>query len=223
MKKLTSLLITALVSFTALAQYDPDAKAVLDAMSANYRKATAFSANFSQQIVNKNAGLDETLSGKITVKGNKYKLEVSEQEVYNNGKEVWAYSPENLEVTVSKYDPAEEEITLSNVYDLYKKGFKYSLVSIQPNGDRIVELGPEDRSKTYFKIRMVINSGNELKNFTVFEKSGNNYTYTVENYKALTAVADATFIFDKAKAEEALNKGITDPKKKKVIEVVDFR
>lgn len=209
MKKVILLLTIAILSQGAFAQYDPEAKAVLDAMSAKYKKVTAFSASFSQKIENPSAGIDETLEGSITVKGGKYKLEILDSEIYNNGKEVWVYSPELEEVTVTTYDPTEEEITPGNVYDLYKKGFKYALISKMENGDRVIELDPESREKSYHKIRMIINAKDEVKNFTVFEKTGNKYLYTVSNFKPLSSLSDAFFTFDTSKYPD--------------VEIVDFR
>jgi outer membrane lipoprotein carrier protein len=209
MKKLIILSSLIILVLSASAQYDPEAKTVLDAMSTKYKKIGAFSASFSQKIENKMASVDEEITGKITVKGNKYKLEVIENEIFNNGKEVWVYSPELKEVTVSTYSPEEEEITPGNVYDIYKKGFKYALISTLANGDRIIELDPVSRDKTYHKIRLNIDNQNSLNTFTVFEKSGNQYVYSVKDFKAISSLQDSFFTFD--------------PAKYKGVEVIDFR
>ena len=206
-----NLLMIGLVVFaiTAQAQYDPEAKAVLDAMSGKYKKMAGFSASFKQEIKNESAGLDESLEGKITVKGSMYKLEMADIEVFNNGKEVWVYTPEMEEVTVSNYDASEEEISPGNIYDIYKKGFKYALISKMGNGDRVVEMDPESRDKSYHKIRMIINAKDELKTFTVFERSGNKYVYTVQNIKPISNLSASQFVFDTAKNPD--------------VEVIDFR
>ena len=209
MKKVILLITIVILSQGALAQYDPDAKIVLDAMSAKYKKVVAFSASFSQKIENQSAGIDESMEGKITVKGSKYKLDILDSEIYNNGKEVWVFTPDLEEVTVSTYDPSEEEITPGNVYDLYKKGFKYALISEMSNGDRVIELDPESREKSYHKIRMIIDAKNAVKSFTVFEKTGNRYLYTVTNFKPLTSLTDSFFNFDTSKYPD--------------VEIVDFR
>lgn len=209
MKKLIILSSLFALTLSASAQYDPEAKAILDAMSAKYKRTGAFSAKFSQKIENQSAGVDEEIEGKITVKGDKYKLEVIDNEIFNNGKEVWVYSPELKEVTVSTFNPEEEEITPGNVYDIYKKGFKYALISNLPNGDRVIELDPESRDKTFHKIRLIIDNKNDLKTFTVFERSGNKYIYSVKGFNAIASLPDSFFTFDLTK-----HKGV---------EVIDFR
>lgn len=208
MKKVyTYLFLVVSILFTE-AQYDKSALSVLDAMSNKYKSAGAFSATFSQRLTNEDAGIDETLTGKISVKGEKYVLDVAGQRIFNNGTDIYNYNPEISEVTISPYDPEESEITLSNVYDLYKNGFKYVLTSTESNGDRLIDLDPESREKSYFKIRMIIGAKNDLKSFTVFERTGNKYIYTIESFQSAN-LGDSYFTFD--------------TKKYPNVEVIDFR
>ncbi|MEM6642023.1 MAG: outer membrane lipoprotein carrier protein LolA [Bacteroidota bacterium] len=208
MKKIISPSLLFLLAFISTAQYDKEALAVLDAMSANYQSVEAFKASFSQQLINESAGIDETMSGKITVKGDMYVLQVAGQQIYNNGKDVYTYNPEISEVTISSYDPEESEITLSNVYDLYKNGFKYVLTSTDAKGNRIIDLDPESRDKSYFKIRMSITAKDELNSFTVFERSGNQYVYSINAFEE-TSLPTNYFTFDTSKYPN--------------VEVIDFR
>ena len=209
MKKLAvyTLLFVSVIT-TIKAQYDPAALSVLDAMSAQYKSTESFKASFAQTLTNESAGIDETLSGQIAVKGDKYVLDVAGQRIFNNGTDVYNYNPEISEVTISTFDPEESEITLSNVYDLYKNGFKYALTSTESNGDRIIDLDPESRDKSYFKIRMVINAKDELSSFTVYERSGNQYLYTIEAFQP-ASLPDSHFTFDTSKYPN--------------VEVLDFR
>ncbi len=208
MKKLIIYTITLLILVVLKAQYDPSALKVLDAMSSKYKKIEAFKANFSQKLTNKSAGIDETISGQIAVKNDMYVLDVAGQRIFNNGTDVYTYNPEISEVTISTYDPEEAEITLSNIYDLYKDGFKYVLNSTESNGDQVIDLDPESRDKSYFKIRMIISSKNELKSFTVFERTGNQYLFDIESFQS-TNFPDSHFTFDTSKYPN--------------VEVIDFR
>lgn len=203
-------LISFLVLATAAsAQYDANALAVLNAMSTKYKKINAYQATFSQNVKNEIAEVNESLNGKIFVKGDKYKLEVAGQEIFNNGEEVWSFNKELGEVTVTVYDPAEQEINLGNIYDLYKEGYKYNLVTTSAAGERFVELDPESRDKSYYKIKMTIDKNDELKNFTVLERSGNIYFYEIKGFEPKPNLTDATFNFDMAKHPN--------------VELIDFR
>ena len=208
MKKLVIYSLTLAIFLCSKAQYDPAALRALDAMSGKYKSIDAFKASFSQKLTNESAGIDETISGQIAVKNDMYVLDVAGQRIFNNGTDVFTYNPEISEVTISTYDPEEAEITLSNIYDLYKDGFKYVLASTESNGDRIIDLDPETRDKSYFKIRMVISTKDELKSFTVFERTGNKYLFTIEAFQPST-YQDSYFTFDTSKYPN--------------VEVIDFR
>ncbi|MEQ8627474.1 outer membrane lipoprotein carrier protein LolA [Ekhidna sp.] len=207
MKKLIIASLTFLV-LQVQAQYDPEALAVLDAMSNKYKQIEAFKASFSQKLTNENAGLDETISGDIAVKGDMYVLEVAGQKIYNDGTDIYTYNAEINEVTISPYEPEDSEITLSNIYDIYKSGFKYVLAEKKADGDRVIELDPESRDKSYFKIRMTINAKDELKSFTVFERTGNKYLYSINSFTP-TSLNNSYFKFDVSKYPN--------------VEVIDFR
>jgi len=209
MKKIIVALTVAFVHNFAFAQYDPDAKNILDAMSNKYKSIPAFSATFKQNLKNDGAGLDETMEGKITVMKDMYKLEIAGQEIYNDGTDVWSYSSEINEVTVSPYDPDESEISLGNIWDIYKEGFKYVLLSAKEDGANVIDLDPENRDKSYYKIRMVINNDNTLNRFTVFEQSGNQYTYSISDFETKNNLSASDFTFDVSKYPD--------------VEVIDFR
>ena len=185
-----------LVNFkTIKAQYDPDALKVLDAMSNKYRKTSSFQVTFLQRLINESVKMDEKISGTISVKNDKYVLTIAGQKIYNNGTDVYTYNEELKEVTVNKYQPEESEISIHNIYDLYKEGFKYALISIMSNGDRIIEMDPIRKDLSFFKVMMVINSKDQLKSFTIYERSGNKYVYTIDAFKSLE-LSDSYFTYD---------------------------
>src|SRR6185436_15414468 len=128
MKKLVFALAGALFIKAAVAQYDPKALEVLEAMSKRYKAITAFESNLTSTLVNESAGVKDEFKGKLTVKGDKYRLELEEQHVYNNGTTIWTYLPASKEVNVDNFDPKSEDLNPSKFYEMYKKGFKYLLM-----------------------------------------------------------------------------------------------
>ncbi|MEQ8473338.1 MAG: outer membrane lipoprotein carrier protein LolA [Marinoscillum sp.] len=195
MRKLIYVFVIICAALGANAQYDPEALIVLDAMSSKYKKIGSFEASFTQEMINESAKINETIKGEIAVKGDMYVLKVAGQEIFNNGVDVYSYSEELEEVTVSTYQPEEQDITLGNIYDLYKDGFKYNLASKSSNGDRLVELDPESKEKSYYKIKLVIDKNDDLKEFTVFEHSGNKYIYKIKGFKEKN-LTDEFFTFN---------------------------
>jgi len=212
----TILLISALVIGLiqcVLGQYDPKAREVLDAMSNKYQSIPSFKASITHTLENQQENLNEEFSGDITVKGDMYRLDMGGQEVINNGITLWTYLEDVNEVNIADYDPEDEELSPSKIYDLYKTGYKYILIEELPNqGDSydIVDLIPEDKDNQFFKIRMVISKKEHtLKSWKMFDKTGNVYTYQITDFNPNLDISDSFFVFD-ASAYEG-------------VEVIDFR
>lgn len=185
------------------AQNDPQAKEVLDAMSAKYKKIPAYSADITSSLINEVDGINEEFGGKITVKGEMYKLEMDDQVVINNGTTVWTYLPDVNEVNIDTYNPDEDEISPSKIYDAYQKGYKYLYVGDETeNGTAVsvIDLVPNDKDAQFFKIRLFITKkDHSLKSWTMFDKSGNKYKYTIKNFNGKIQPKDSVFSFDATK------------------------
>ncbi|HEY0743255.1 MAG TPA: outer membrane lipoprotein carrier protein LolA [Chryseosolibacter sp.] len=211
-KPFLALLLLFFVKLT-FAQYDAKALETLDAMSKKYKSIPAFEANISYTLTNDVEKINEEFKGKITVKGDKYRLVLPEQEVINNGTTMWTYLPEAKEVNIDNYDPNSDEINPSKIYDIYKKNFKYLYLADKTEGGVLceeIDLVPEKKDAQYFKIKMFISKKDKsIQSWTMFDKSGNRYKYTISKFNPNSAVADAFFTFD--------------PKKYPGVEVIDLR
>lgn len=213
MKKALLAVLLLILAATAQAQYDPKALEILDAMSKKYKVIPSFEANFSYTLTNEVEKINEEFKGKMMVKGDKYRLILPEQEVINNGTTVWTYLPEAKEVNIDNFDPASDDINPSKFYEIYKKGFKYLYLEDKTEGGvlcEVVDLVPEKRDAQYFKVRMnIIKKDKSIHSWTMFDKAGNLYKYTITKFNAAAKIDDTTFAFD--------------PKKYPGVEVVDLR
>lgn len=200
MKNFIFLIFSLLAVQAAVAQYDPQALATLDAMSKKYKDYTSFEANIITTMTNETEGIKEETKGKITVKGDKYRLVIPEQEIINNGTTQWTYIPSAKEVTVDNYDANTSEINPSKIYDLYKKGFKYLHNGERTEGGVVVEeidLVPEKKDAQFFKIKMIISKKDRsIQSWTMMEKGGTHYKYTISKFTPNVTVADTFFAFD---------------------------
>jgi len=203
MKKSLFALAGALLIKTAAAQYDPKALEVLEAMSKKYKSISSFEANLTSTLVNESAGVKDEFKGKITVKGDKYRLELPEQQVYNNGTTVWTYLPEQKEVNIDNFDPKSEDLNPSKIFEMYKKGFKYILIGDKTDEGVLcdeVDLVPEKKDAQYFKIKMLISKKDKsVTSWTMFDRGGNRYKYIITKFVPNIKVEDAFFTFDKKK------------------------
>ncbi len=208
-----SLVLLLAVSVSVSAQYDPKALEILEAMSAKYKSFPSFEANIAYNMTNDVDKINEEFKGKITVKGNKYRLTLPEQEVINNGSTIWTYLPDAKEVNIDNYDPSSEDINPSKMHEVYKKGFKYLYLQDKAEGGVLceeIDLVPEKKDAQYFKIKMFVNKKDKtIQSFTMFDKGGNRYKYTITKFTPNAKVEDSYFVFD--------------PKKYPGTEVIDLR
>ncbi|HMJ48519.1 MAG TPA: outer membrane lipoprotein carrier protein LolA [Ferruginibacter sp.] len=207
MKKIyISFLIIFGITVSAIAQVpkgmgssDPDAKKVLDAISAKFRTYKSVQAKFSLKVENavgKNLG---TKSGTVYMKGTKYRISVPGQEIFSDGSNVWTYDKASKEVTINKIDPAANSITPQKLFtNFYDKDFLYKLNGIaKMNGKNMqeVELTPIDKSKAFHKVLLYVDNSS-IQTTRIYEKAGNRYTYSISNMKTNGSVGDDIFVFD---------------------------
>jgi outer membrane lipoprotein-sorting protein len=213
MKKSIFSLIGIIIANLAVAQYDPKALEILEAMGKKYKSIPSFEVDFTQSLTNESAGVKEEVKAKFTVKGDKYKLELAEQQVYNNGTTVWTYLPSSKEVNVDNFDPKSDDLNPSKMFEIYKKGFKYLLLGEKNEGGVMcdeVDLVPEKKDAQYFKIKMMISKKDRsVQSWTMFDRSGNRYRNTITKFVPNVKVDDSFFAFD--------------PKKFPGVEVIDLR
>ncbi|MEP7165127.1 MAG: outer membrane lipoprotein carrier protein LolA [Ferruginibacter sp.] len=178
---------------------DPEAKKVLDGVSAKFKNYKSVQAKFLLRIENASGKSLGTKTGTVYMKGTKYRISVTGQEIYCDGTNIWTYDKVSKEVTINKIDPSANSITPQKLFtNFYDKDFLYKLNgSVKMNGKAMqeVELTPIDKTKAFHKVLVYVDKS-VINTTKVFEKTGNRYTYSVSNMATNGSIADATFIFD---------------------------
>ncbi|UOQ70633.1 LolA family protein [Hymenobacter cellulosilyticus] len=204
MKKVLALLaLSVTMAHAASAQQDPKAGKILDQMSAKYQAMKAFKANFTQTLENDAAKVKENLTGDITVSGQKFRIKLNGQEIINNGQTMWTYMKAENEVNISDFDPDEQEVSPTQIFTLYKKGYKYTYVQETKEAGEacdVIELSPENKDNPVFKVRLTVSKVDKsVKSWKMFKKNGNRYTYTIRKFQPNPPIDATTFNFDKTK------------------------
>ena len=102
--------------FFLSSQDDNKAVELLDKMSDNYKKMKGFTSSFTYSMNNLIEDIKDSFEGKISVRDEKYILFIEGQKIINDSKTVWTYIEELNEVTISEFDPSEQEISLNNIF-----------------------------------------------------------------------------------------------------------
>ena len=207
-KKLLSLIfiLSGFTSFSqnnSLGKSDPDAKKILDNVSAKFQTYKAVEAHFSLKIENsagKNLG---TKSGVVSMKNSKYRISVSGQEIYSDGTNIWTYDKSANEVQITKFDPSTSTITPQKMFtNFYDKDFLYKLNGESKQGNKTlqeIELTPVDKTKPFFKVLVEVDKKTKsIISTKVFQKTGDRYTYTITSMKTNTNLPDGLFVFNPA-------------------------
>lgn len=206
MKKLyiASILIVSTFMASAQVKNDPAAKAILDGVSAKFKTFTTVQAAFTYKVENAAGKALSSKSGTIKMKGTKYYVLFSGQEIFCNGTTVWNYDKAANEVTISRLDASSGMITPQKLFtNFYDKDFLYMLNGEKKVGNKTVqeiEMTPVDKSKPFHKVFVQVDkNAKTIYSTKVLENAGNRYTYTVTSLSTNGAMADAIFNFDKKK------------------------
>lgn len=183
---------------------DPEAKKVLDAVSAKFKTFSSVQAAFSYKVEDSKGKVQSNKTGTITMKGAKYKVSFGTQEIFCDGKTVWSYDKTAKEVTINNLDASGNTLTPQKLFtNFYDKDFLYLLNGEKKVGAKTlqeIEMTPTDKSKAFHKVYLQVDkTAKTIYSTKVLENSGNRYIYTVTGMKTNLPAADNMFAFDKSK------------------------
>ncbi|MDQ6757389.1 MAG: outer membrane lipoprotein carrier protein LolA [Bacteroidota bacterium] len=183
---------------------DTDAKKILDGVSAKFKSYKTVTAKFNLKIENSAGKMQGSKSGTVNMKGTKYHVSITGQEIFSDGNTTWTYDKSSNEVQVGKFDASTNTLTPQKLFtNFYDKDFLYKTnpdVKIGGKTLQEVELTPIDKSKTFFKVLIDIDKPTQnIKQIKIFEKNGNRYTYSISSMRTNANLPDNIFVFDQKK------------------------
>ena len=205
MKKIYLAAIFGMTGLITVAQNsDPDAKKILDGVSAKFKAFKNVQITFTYTVENSAGKTLSTKKGTVTMKGNKYRVSFSGQDIFCDGSTIWNYDKAANEVTISKLDESNGSLTPQKIFsDFYDKDFLYKLNGEKKQGAKIlqeIEMTPKDKTKNFHKVYVLIDKkSNTIYSTKVLENTNDSYSYVVNSMKTNQPVADNLFIFDKSK------------------------
>ena len=126
--KIYFLLAVIIFSTSLVAQTgnDPDAKKILDAVSAKFKSYKAVQASFTYKVENADGKTISSKKGTVFMKGTKYRVSFVGQEIFCDGNNVWTYDKASNEVTITKLDVSSNTLTPQKLFtNFYDKDFLY--------------------------------------------------------------------------------------------------
>lgn len=189
--------LLGLFSQAAYSQKDPKAKAVLDGVSQKYKSLKGMKASFEFS-----DGRMQPRKGEIAIKGDKYRIKLPDQEIFNNGKTVWTYieSSGYKEVTINNASDMGDELTPSSVYTIYQKGYNYRLIG-ERTENRVVlqeiELLAEKSSAPFKKVILTVDKEKkDLLGWEIYDDQGDVFKYRFTSLNTNVDIPDDYFVFN---------------------------
>ncbi|MDR2847513.1 MAG: outer membrane lipoprotein carrier protein LolA [Bacteroidales bacterium] len=204
MYKLIIILLFPLVSMQG--QSDTRSPQILDDMVAKFKSYPTVQLNFTANVIQLQDKSETKETGKIWLKGNKYKLELLPSSIlYFNGVKLFQYLPEVKEVNVTQPDMEQdnEDFQLLNpqsFFNLSSENFKSNLAKESTQYNRKVyeiDLYPVRLKTTkYSRIRLFVEKTSlQIVYLKAVMKDGTRYELTFEPYNVQKSLPDSFFEF----------------------------
>lgn len=203
MKKGILLLASALFVLTGFAQ-DQKAKAILDKVSEKTKGYKTISVEFNMTITGADMPTVKE-NGKAYLKGDKYKVELVDQDIYCDGETITTHVKEDEECYTSSVEDSEDEmITPNNLMTIWEDGYKYKYIKETTfDGTPVhhINLFPKDPANSNFHtiILKIDKAKNEIVSAYIKGKDGTNMHYVLKNMKKDVEIPDSKFVFDRNK------------------------
>lgn len=184
---------------------DSKSKKILDAVSEDLKSYNSMKVDFTFTMENENENIKETKKGTFYMMGEKYKLDMGQQMVINNGNTVWKYIKEANEVQIDNASNQNEgqEMNPYRMLTSYNDKFKTRYIRKEKENGKvyqIIDLYPKKGGTSFFRARLKIDkTSSEVVSSTLSDRNGGEYTYKVDNFVKNASLTDSDFVFDKSK------------------------
>lgn len=201
-------IITALFCFglflnTAAQNPAAKAKMILDKTSKTFKSWKTVTASIAITIENQAKKTKQTQNGNILLKGNKFKMDLTDQVVYCDGTNLWTHLVDADEVQWTLAKNTMGDINPTNVFTMYEKGYNSVFVGESKEGNKlfqVVDLTPTDKSKDVFKVKLFIDKlNNSINKAQLFNKNGTKTLIQIVQITPNKPLDDKIFSFDKKK------------------------
>jgi outer membrane lipoprotein-sorting protein len=181
---------------------DPQSASILNKVNTQY--ASYKSMQLDLKVTIEDGNLKEEIPGKVSVQGNKFRIDSKDQLIISDGKTNWVYLKEAKELQISNPDP--DDVAMFSSPDKLLKSYQKDFISayagtVTYKGKTVhaIEFKPKDGNSEYSKIRVYIDktSFNVLQ-IRIFDKSNIRYSIEIEKFVKNPTLSSTHFKFDES-------------------------
>ena len=192
-----------LISICSFAWSQDASKVLLKEVSDKLLAQENISLQFNYTLFNAEANINQETSGKVQLKGEKYRFEYLGIIQLNDTKNTYTIVPENEEVTIVSNENAGSEMNPAKILNFYNEGYRFQWDIAQNIGNRTIQyikLVPIDSSSDIAYILLGIdNQKKEVYKVIETGKNGTQTTITITKYETNTNLAPNLFSFEEKK------------------------
>ena len=192
-----------LISICSFAWSQDASKVLLKEVSDKLLAQENISLQFNYTLFNAEANINQETSGKVQLKGEKYRFEYLGIIQLNDTKNTYTIVPENEEVTIVSNENAGSEMNPAKILNFYKEGYRFQWDIAQNIGNRkiqYIKLVPIDSSSDIAYILLGIdNQKKEVYKVIETGKNSTQTTITITKYETNTNLAPNLFSFEEKK------------------------
>jgi len=203
----TFILFVLFSNHSILAQDDLKAKELVKEVLNKVESYDNLVIDFSYSLENEEQDLKQETRGDVSIKGDKYVLNLMGTTQVFDGKKIYTIVPEDEEVTISFYDEADsDQITPSKMLTFYKEGYLFKMDMIQDvKGRKIqyVELIPMDSKNEMKQILLGIDRQTKhIFNLIQVQSGDTKIEFRVTKFKTNEPLSANHFQFQRSKYAE---------------------
>ena len=200
----TLILFTFFLSHSIVAQDDPVAKKLVKEVLNKVESYDNLVIDFSYTLENQEQDLKQETRGDVSIKGDKYVLNLMGTTQIFDGNKIYTIVPEDEEVTISSYDEMDtNQITPSKMLTFYEEGYRYKMDIIQDvKGRKIqyVELIPMDSKNEMKQILLGIDRQTKhIFNLIQIQSGDTKIEFRVTKFKTNEPLSANHFEFQRSK------------------------
>ena len=158
---------------------------------------------FDYNMINKEAGIYETMEGSGVLQGDAYILHILGQDIICNGTTIWTYNADAEEVMISDADNADGGGYPLSIINSYYDNITAKIIN-DAGTIKKIEVKPLVADENIEKLIVTLNSKTlEIKDLHVFDKNKNEFVYVITKFLTNQKLPAGFFTFKKSDYPDA--------------------
>lgn len=200
MKKLV-LILAAIMAINVQAQSSQQAEKLLKEVTSKVQAYDNMVIDFKYSLDNTAENISQETRGDVSIKGDKYVLNLMGTTQMFDGKKIYTIIPEDEEINISNYvEEDKNSITPSKMFTFYQEGYNYQMdikQNVKGREIQYVKLTPKDSNAEIKNILLGIDTQTKhIYNLIQNQDNGTKITITVKSFKTDQPLAKNLFTFD---------------------------